>query len=278
MPSIEHFSHPQKRLGRGPVRSDTRALLFNKFVSPMALPERSQFWPTKTGFPLRIFGNNQYGDCTLASQAQLAMRAERLEVGRRASITDDEVIRVYVALSDRLYGGGDNGAYETDALSNWRNKDYTFRDTQGRPLTIDAFTRINPFDHEEVKTAIWLAPVHGIKICLNLPAAFSSIDPPADWDIPEGQQPIGEWMPGSWGGHSMTARDYDEIGIWLVHTWGIPDQRITWRAAAIYLDEAHSIIDSMDFWRTKLPEQAKLIDLEGIKREVNRVSSIKLAA
>lgn len=262
-----------KKLGRLPVRSDTRALLFHNFVAPVSLPIRTNFWPRRSPFALRTFGNKDYGDCTIAKQAAAAMRMERLEVRRTASITDDEVIAVYIALSDRLYGGGDNGAYETDALNNWRRTEFTFRDTKGRHLTIDAFTRINPFDHEELKNAMFTAGSHGIAVCLNLPAGFSSILPPNDWDIPEGQQPIGQWLPGSWGGHSMWARDYDEVGIWLVHTWGMPDQRITWRAAAIYLDEAHLVIDSLDYWRATRPGIEKYIDLPGIREAVNKVSS-----
>ena len=89
--------------------------------------------------------------------------------------------------------------------------------------------------------------------------------------------PIGRWLPGSWGGHSMWARDYDEAGIWLVHTWGMRDQRLTWRAAAIYLDEAHLVIDSFDYWRKKKPGADRLIDFKGLRKAVNRVSSRKIA-
>jgi hypothetical protein len=179
-------------------------------------------------------------------------------------------------MSERLYGGADNGAFETDALSEWRKPEFTFRDSGGRALTIDAFTRINPSDQEELRSALWTAGAHGIAICVNLPAAFKSINPPAAWDIPEGTTPIGTWLPGSWGGHSMWARDYDEEGIWLVHTWGMRDQRITWRAAAIYLDEAHLVIDSLDYWRKKKPAAARYLDLTGLRKAVNQVSSYRL--
>jgi hypothetical protein len=268
---------PDKRLGRLPTRSDTRALLFSRFAMPVIdVPPTSNFWPRRSPFPLRTFGNREYGDCTIASQAVGAQRMERLEVGRRASITDDEVIRVYVALSDRLYGGGDNGAYETDALDNWRRKDLTFRDTQKRPLTIDAYVRLNPHDHRELKTAIWTAGAKGIKICINLPAAFSRIDPPANWDIPAGQALVGEWMPGSWGGHSMWCRDYDEVGIWVPHTWGMHDQRITWPAVAAYVDEAHMVIDSLNEWRQRLERMPSLLNLDAIADAVNQVSPVKI--
>jgi hypothetical protein len=74
----------------------------------------------------------------------------------------------------------------------------------------------------------------------------------------------------------MTARDYDEVGIWLIHTWGLPDQLITWRAAAAYLEEAHLVIDSFDYWRTKKPTAIKVLDLAGIRTAVNKASSQKI--
>lgn len=266
-----------KKLGRLPSVSDTRALMFSRFAAaPRKLPKATNFWSTRSAFPVRTFGNIAWGDCTRAKQAIAAMRMERIETTRTPKITDGEVIRVYRDMSERLYGGGDNGAFETDALSEWRKPPFTFRDTSGRALTIDVFTRINASDHDELRTALWTAGAHGIAICVNLPSAFRSIDPPASWDIPEGIAPIGKWLPGSWGGHSMWARDYDEDGIWLVHTWGLRDQRLTWRAAAIYLDEAHLVIDSFDYWRTKKPKADRFIDFKALRKAVNRVSSQKI--
>jgi hypothetical protein len=265
------------KLGRLPAKSDTRALMFSRFAAPpKKLPARTNFWPRRRAFPLRTFGNTQYGDCTRAKQAVAAMRMERLETRRTPQIDDAEVIRVYVDMSNRLYGGGDNGAYETDALSEWRRPELTFKDTKGRALTIDAFLRLNPFDHEELKSALVAAGAHGVAVCLNLPAAWQNWGQ-RDWDTPILGPLIGNYLPGSWGGHSMWARDYDEVGLWLNHTWGMPDQRITWRAAAAYLDEAHSVIDSWNYWKAKKPEAKKLLDLAGIRKAVNAVSSQKIA-
>jgi len=142
-------------------------------------------------------------------------------------------------------------------------------------LTIDAYTRVNHNDQRELRQAIWTAGSHGIAVCLNLPRAFDPIDPPHAWDLPQGQRPIGDWLPGTWGGHSMWARDYDEDGIWLVHTWNQLDQLITWRAAAVYLVEAHLVIDSINAWRRK-PAAARYMDLKALRNDVNKVSSHKI--
>lgn len=74
----------------------------------------------------------------------------------------------------------------------------------------------------------------------------------------------------------MWARDYNEVGIYLTHTWGMEDQLLTWRAAAAYLDEAHLVIDSFDYWRKAKPELKKFLDFDGIKKEVNKVSPTKI--
>lgn len=268
---------PGKRGGRKPVRTDARALHLNQFSAlDETPPPATHFWDHRAAFGLHSFGNLQHGDCTRAKQAMASLLMERLETRHTTQITEEEVVRVYYEMTARLYGGGDTGAYETDALSAWRRPEETFRDYKGRPLTIEAYLRVNAGDQEELRRALYLAGPHGIAICLNLPAGFANIEPPADWDIPDGQPPVGPWEAGSWGGHSMWARDYDEVGIWVKHTWELPDQRLTWRAAALYLDEAHVVVDSLDFWRTAVVGERQDLDLVSIRHAVNAVSSRKI--
>lgn len=273
------YVHPSGlRLGRLPRRSDVRALLLDRFIHPTgAPPARSRFWEPRAPFPLNTYGNTEIGDCTIASQAQEALRHERIEQRRTTEIPESEIRRVYFAMTERLYGGGDTGAYETDALNNWRDPALTFKDAKGRANTIDAYLRLNISDQDELRWALSIAGAHGIKACINLPWAFASIAPPAPWDIPEGQPLTGDWMPGSWGGHSMFWRDYDAVGPWMVHTWGMPDQQITWKAVAAYADEAHLVIDSYDYWRSKKPAAIKGLDLHAIRAAVNKQSRVKIA-
>jgi hypothetical protein len=44
---------------------------------------------------------------------------------------------------------------------------------------------VNQANIEELKKALFLAGAHGMKICFNLPWAWSQT---LEWDIPEGQQ------------------------------------------------------------------------------------------
>jgi hypothetical protein len=261
------------RLGKAPARGHIKMLNFADYVkADVPVPEKTNFWKKRAAFPLRSYGNNSFGCCTKASQAILATKMERIEFRRTINITDDEIIRNYLAMTSRLYGGGDTGAYELDALNEWRNPDRTFRDDKGHPLTIDAYTRINQNNSDDIKRAIFLSGAHGIKVCFNLPVAWSRT---TTWDVPDGVIPMGPWQPGSWGGHSMTsASDYDKDWIYLDHTWGVPAGRISWKAFAIYCDEAYSVIDSVASWKKRLDK--KQINIPAIIGDVNAVSDVKI--
>ncbi len=260
----------EKKLGKLPAKSDTKALMFANYLPKKAitLPVATNFWTKRAPFPRRMFGNDKLGDCTRASQAIAAMRMERIEQGKTIDIADEEVIRVYLEMTDRLYGGGDTGGFEEDALNEWRKPDTTLRDTKGNPLTIEAFTRVNQANITEVKTAIATSLSHGIKLCFRLPAAWENQN--KVWDIPAGQKPIGSYLPSSWGDHSTFCIDYDAFGI-ILPTWDI-QLKVSWRAVAIYSDEAHSIIDSIDNWKKK----GSVLNLSAIRADVNAVSSHKI--
>jgi hypothetical protein len=273
-----------KCLGKKPARGDARTLNFARFVQLDRVPKAYDPWKTRAPFPARSFGNTSLGDCTRASQAIAAMRFERIETRATPQITDDEVRRVYREGCRRHYGTTDDvGMYEVDALSDFRKPEYTFKDTHGRPITIDAFTQVNVRDREEVKAAIALSGKFGIKICLNLPLAYSRIEPPDVWDVPADGKFTGDWEPGSWGGHSLFADAYDARGIRLCHSWfdgaGVEyHQWLTWSGLSAFADESYWIVDSIDAWRKRPPSQRAAVDLTGIVKAVNRVSSHRITA
>lgn len=189
-----------QRLGRLPLKTTRKALQFADFFRFVRFPERIAYWTRATPLPRRTFGNDSTGNCTRAKQAYAAIRMERIEQKRTIQITDAEVVRVYTDMSNRLYGGGDNGAYEDDALNEWRNPETTIRDTKGHPLTIDAYLRINALNHQEVHAGLALSGAKGLAVCFNLPVVAQRME---HWDVPEGQPLIGPWQPGSWGGHCV---------------------------------------------------------------------------
>lgn len=287
--SVDETVQPQKRLGKLPAKGDVRTLMFARFVQLDRIPTAYNPWKRRTPFMPRTFGNNAEGCCTKASQALAAMRFERLETKRTVGISDAEIHRVYREGVRRHYGTDeDMGMYELDALSDFRRPEHTFRDAAGHPITIDAFAAVNPRSNDEVRAAIALSGKWGIKICLNLPIAFARIDPPYPWDVPKDQPLTGEWMPGSWGGHSLFVDRYNANGVTMVHSWyegqGIPksqwpvdEQVITWTALSAYCDESYWLVDSVDFWRKRATAKEKrAVDVSGIVKAVNKVSRHKI--
>jgi hypothetical protein len=53
----------------------------------------------------------------------------------------------------------------------------------------------------------------------------------------------------------------------------MPDQLITWRAAAAYIDEAYMVIDSLNTWKKR---RSKFLDYAAIRADVNSVSDTKI--
>lgn len=289
------------RLGRLPAKSTRKALMFGTvfadYLKFLELPKRQTYWKGKSPLALRDYGNRNHGCCTIAKQAVAAVRMERIEGRRTINITDESVLNRYYRMTEDLYGGGDTGAYEDDALNRWRDPMFAPEDDRGLAYPIDAYLRINAINHDELRAALALSGAKGIPICVNLPAAFAADHrmPPADWTL-EGQNYYGltgEWMPGSWGGHSMWANGYTEKGIILDHTWELPNNLLTWDAAAAYLDEAHLVIDSVNAWRkpARAAQKDKTLSrddrsraakletaIEDTVAAVNRISDIPISA
>ena len=273
---IKFDNLPERRLGKSFARSSKKMLLFSNYVKPtLVVPEKYDFWSRRRPIPYHDWGNNTFGCCTIASQGELAEYMERLEERRTITIPKQNIIDTYFAMLKRVYNTTeDAGAYENDALDNWRNSDYTFRDAKGRPLTIDAYTKINHANIAEVKQALFLSGSKGIKCCFALPIAWSRRTDNV-WDIPEGQQPTGEYTPYSWGGHSMTAiAKYDKDWLYLLSSWNMPMGKISWRAFAIYCDEAYSVVDSVNAWKKRLTNRE--MNLKALVSDVNCVSETKI--
>jgi hypothetical protein len=264
----------KKRLGKGFVKTSVKALHFANYKKAAPAPKKYDYYKGKKPIPVQDWGNNDHGDCTIASQGELAQYMERQEQRKTIGISADNIIQTYYNMTSRLYGGGDTGAYEEDALNNWRNPDYTFRDSKGRPMTIDAYVKVNHTNIEEVKQALITSKAKGIKVCFALPIAWASSNDNV-WDIPEGQLPVGAYLPYSWGGHSMDAlAKYDENWLWLPSTWNMPAGKISWRAFAIYADEAHVVIDSVNQWKKMKAD----LNLKKLVSDVNQISDVKIKA
>lgn len=268
-------------LGRIAPRSDRRTVNFAAVSEGVAIkvPKTTNYWKNKAPLSLEAWGNDKYGCCTIAKQANMFRRFERLEQRRTIVIPEESVLNTYFKMTEELYGGGDTGAYEEDALSRSRREETAIRDSKGRPLMIDAFVRVDAWNHDKVKEAMFLAKGHGLAICIDLPAAFQNQNGDT-WDVPKDSTgkpipPTGKWTPGSWGGHSMWAIDYGPQGFLLEQTWRRKPTWLSYAAAAYYMDECHIVIDSVDAWRKRLGKKLAVI-VENVKDAVNAVSSMRI--
>lgn len=262
-----------RMLGKLEPKVDERNLMAARYMgTAVAPPETYDFmngrgslvtgrrrkYGTRKPLPARTFGNNQYGDCTKASQANALMRLERLEQRRTVVIPDAEVIAQYLAMT----GGADEGWYELDAIKNWRTVGFdtpSTKDEPGNRYKIDAFAQVN-VDRTELMRA--MSTFHLIKICFALPKAWQHIEPEGYgtasgnhvWDVGVGP----DYDYGGWGGHSMMADAYDQAGLWVVHTWyEAPKQvrqYVTWEAVLKYSDEAYTIVDSLNAFKKRAPD------------------------
>jgi hypothetical protein len=69
------------RLGKMAMKGSTKALLYSQFLkaNPVDPPKSFDFWKSRNKlhpFPLRMFGNDVNGNCTIASQANMAMTSQ----------------------------------------------------------------------------------------------------------------------------------------------------------------------------------------------------------
>jgi hypothetical protein len=266
---------PEKQLGKLEAKHDARNLMAAKYIAEtppasydfMRLPSKRR----RSRLPARTFGNNDFGDCTLASQANALMRFERVEQRRTIIVPQQHVIDNYLQMT----GGQDSGWYELDALKRWHSEGFDWN--PNRKYTIDAFAQVNVDSADEIRAAMYAFRL--IKICFGLPNGWKQIDPEGYGDAgPNGDHIWSEdgGDPWSWGGHSMMADAYDEDGIWVVHTWFEGDtqarQLVTWEAVAKYADEAYSLVDSIDEWRSR-PRLSRLVDLDALEKDVEEVTA-----
>jgi hypothetical protein len=70
--------------------------------------------------------------------------------------------------------------------------------------------------------------------------------------------------------------DYNANDVALDDTWGTGPRRVTWRAMAAYMDEAHLVIDSVNAWRKKTTSAKTKKALGNVADAVNAVSSIPI--
>lgn len=143
----------RKPLGKLPKKFDiqNRTLQLAKYLPP-ALPviPSSQDWLTRGASNWGMAANDRIGDCTCAALSHM-IQVWTSSVGDEVTIPDEEVVRMYSAISGYVPGdpSTDRGAYCLDALK-------YLRSTGLAGHKIRAFAEVNPKHHAMVRAALWL--------------------------------------------------------------------------------------------------------------------------
>ena len=225
------------KLGRLKSKPDPRTLhLRDYLLTPAttlpALPPSAD-WTAAVKVPWGMLSNDQVGDCVIAAAAHMLMQW-RWNAGAPFIPTDLQVLADYSAVTGYIPNdpSTDNGTDPLTALKRWKNVGFCTGHKLG------GFVATQATRQKEIQYAIAL--MEGSYIALSLPIAAQNM---TAWDIPPGQQLVGDWEPGSWGGHMVEAPKYDEQGVWVV-TWGAL-KFVSWAFLAAYCDESFALI-SMD--------------------------------
>lgn len=261
----------QLRLGKKEYVHDDRTLMLAKFLkTDIRVPDKFDFDKDRAAFPMRMWGNDEYGDCVIAGRCNHILRLERLEQRHTIALYDSDAITEYKKLTGCQSPGDENdtGLVVLNAMQEWRNQGM---DTDGRSgvrsprnYSIYAYGELHPTDHEQIKTAIYA--LHGVHFGLWLPYAAQKMFRDGIWDY-QGQKDE-QWQPGSWGGHLVYSKayGYDVDGVEII-TWGTL-LKMSWAFIDKYCDEAWAIVDNNDSWRVK-----QTVDVAALSQELASITS-----
>lgn len=225
-----------------------RRLQFRDYAPVGALPPVPTESSRYTLYPdARMMGNDRLGDCVIAAHGHQCLQWSGVS-GNPYDITLKEIEDSYF----RQTGGPDSGLDIMSSLDDWRKLAFGGN-------TLGAYVSINPTDHNATKSSI---DVFGGAITgVNLPLAWQG---QSTWAAPpSGRAPrLGNWAPGSWGGHSVAAIGFTAQYMY-VRSWGelVP---VEWAAVDIYFSEIYCLLDNL--WINKVTQQSvggfKFADLQ----------------
>lgn len=219
------------KLGKLPVRTDTRTLRLARYVDTAALPAppatfdesgRVQEWP--------MYANDRVGDCTTAAAGHMIEAWTAAAAGTAVEPSEADVLDAFDHVKQVDPATGEEGAVELDVLAFWRKSGIAGH-------RIGAFAGVSIHDRRLVAAGAYL--FGGLYLGLALPVTAQR---QAVWDWTGSLS--GDARPGSWGGHAVDVVAYDAAGVTFV-TWGALKQ-MTWAFWEHYVDECYAIL-SPDF-------------------------------
>jgi hypothetical protein len=232
------------KLGRIVSKPDRRDLMLRSILKDfLPAPPPSRSWDRELGFynqAIPLFGNDRFGCCAFAAQGHHVLTWASNH-GFFEPVTEADVLEAYARATGFVASEPqtDNGTEMRAALKDWRALGIGGH-------KIGAFARINPTDHETIKTAINL--FGGVYVGAALP---KDVVGAGRWVLQRGANS----KAGSLGGHCFSVAAYDRHGLTL-KTWGRMITT-TWDWWDFYVDEVWTMIGP-DWSADKKPTPAGL--------------------
>lgn len=240
-----------KRLGKKAHKPDYRTLKLAELLAPVqyTVPNVFDLDAGRRPMPLGLWGNDRFGDCVFVADANQLVRIERLDTRSTVPVTTEMVVGAYQAGTGCQSPGDEHDTgYEMIQRQRERRAGWALPVYRGgRTYSIDAFGAL-PNDGETLRAAAFL--LGGIQLGLSLPmSAADQINADQQWDVVQGARA----QPGSWGGHAVYVKHYDQGGMWCI-TWG-REQYMTNAFIETYADEHWAQVDKIDSHRRYLDQQ-----------------------
>lgn len=249
------------KLGKQEYKHDVRTLAMARFLLPeIFVPKTYDFDKNRAQFPVSAWGNNDWGNCVIAGEANQLLRLERVEQRRTITLRPQDVVERYKTMTGARSPGDNNdtGLVILDAMRNWKNSGWVINN---RNYKIEAYGELEPNDPQQLRMAIY--GLRGIHLGFWLPSAAQEMTRRGVWDYTGESGP--EWEPGSWGGHLVYSKAFVRGSLEIL-TWGMK-VRVTDDFISKYSDEAWAVVDALDSWRVK-----QTVNVSALVQELQQIS------
>jgi hypothetical protein len=177
------------KLGKLPATTSPKDLKLDDYTVSLPPLPKSRFGYGTIFKDWGMLGNDQYGDCVLASGDHQTMLYNKL-AGHSVSFTAKNALADYGAITgfNTNTGSGDNGTNVRDALSYRRKTGLV--DSTGTRHKIDAYVSINPGDFDLALRCIFT--FGAVEIGFQVPeSAMTQFENGQEWDDVGDQNIIG---------------------------------------------------------------------------------------
>ena len=259
------LGHKQKevvvkmKLGKRPPKFDSRTLLLGKYLTKALAPPPQSIDYAASVKTWPMFGNDQYGDCTIAAAGHM-IEEWTANTGTIEILPENTIIKVY----DYFSGGNpDAGANMLDVLKYWRKSGLGID-------KITAFAQLELQNNLQLQDAIYLFGNCYIGVALpNFAVAPGTNFLNIPWIVPP-SGPTGDAAPNPNNGHCIPAVSYDQRNIYVV-TWGAL-KSMSWQFYSTYADEAFAVL-SLDWINKRLGTAPPGLDLQALQADLAQVTS-----